>query len=176
MATPLGKGSLFSQFISTLQTENIDFVMKKKIPNVSRVFENAGKIKFVRDQGFIFQQHYPHVFTFISTKEKYCTLEHSDEVYNLPHFDDISKLVDGILSADEEALSAVFEMQYEENQDTWKLSLTPKISELSSLFNLFTIEGNVRQINRILIEYKDKTVITFTFFKTEDVIKDEIRC
>jgi len=176
LATPLDENALFSKCISTLQTKNLDFVMTKKIPHITRVFESAGKIKFERDKGFIFQQHYPNIFTFISTKDRYCTLKNSDELKKLPHFSDISQLIDDILSLDYNALNNSFEADYQDFQNAWKLELIPKISELKRLFNRFVLEGNADTINNITIEYKDGTVVKFTFFKAKDVIKDDIRC
>ena len=176
LAVPLDEHALFSKCIGSLQTENLDYVMNKKIPHVSRVFENAGKIKFERDKGFIFQQHYPNVFTFISTKDEYCTLEHSGELKKLPHFVDIAQLADDILSLNYNILNTSFEAEYEEFDDTWQLFLKPKISELKRLFNRFVLHGNASEINSIVVEYSDGTVVTFTFFKAKDIIKDEIRC
>ena len=170
------KGSNFSIFMSGLQNADVDFVQTKTIPNIKRVFKSVGKIKFVRDKGFIWHQTEPSDFKFISTKKCYRTGNAKNSLSNLPHYSEFSELVDGVLNNNYSMLSSVFSVGYGENLKNWQLVLVPKIDEIKQIFKRITVKGDNSQMSEIKFEYKNNSVVTINFSPSKEALTDEIKC
>lgn len=176
-AGQIQKSSIINELINNIEVENFDFTMQKSIPNISRVFKSSGKVKFVRNNGLVWKQIEPAELTFIATKEKYCTADNSGDLGNLPHFSDISAMIDNVLDGNYAALDNLFHINYaEDKQKNWNLILVPHEKELKAVIGRFVILGNDRQINDIIIEYTSGITITLNFIKTRAFLTDEIHC
>ncbi len=169
-------GNNFSSFIGNLKTAHVDFIQTKTIPNLSRQFQSSGKIKFIKDKGFIWHQSTPNDFIFISTPEQYCTKDESRSLSGLPHYSDFSELIDNVLNHDYTQLKNTFDITYKEEGNNWNLHLSPKITELSDIFKQITVKGDLVQISEVEFQYQNGSIVTIKFFLSKAKLSDEIKC
>ena len=173
---------LFKSFIDNLGVVNLDFEQTKKIPNIKKEFKNSGKLKFIKNKGLIWKEEAPNNLSFIATKKCYLIKEgneikNNDNLNNLPHFDDIKNLIDKILNNDLSELKETFNVDYNELiNNSWNLTLTPKILRIKRYIKTLKILGTRNEILNIEVHYVNKTIIYFNFSKAKVFLDDEIKC
>lgn len=173
-AEELKTDSNFSAFVNNLQTADVDFVQTKNIPNINRSFISTGKIKFVKEKGFIWQQLEPKEYKFISTKDHYRTGDTDNSLSELPHYSDLAELIDDIFNNDFSMLNSAFSIKYSESDENWFLLLIPEVDKIGDIFRQISINGNIFQINEIKFEYRNRSVVTISFSPSKVILKDEI--
>ena len=175
-ATTIDKNSLLDKFITNLKEKNVKFTQTKTISSINKNFTTTGKIKFIKNVGFIFTQETPTTLTFTSTMDKYCTNGQSNTLNNLPYFSQIKSAIDDLLNNNYKKLNEIFNIDYTETTTNWTLFLTPKNSRINEFIKVIQITGNQTDLDEIITTYKNNMEINLKFSNSNGNIKDEIKC
>ena len=175
-ATTIDKNSLLDKFITNLKEKTVKFTQTKTISSINKNFTTTGKIKFIKNVGFIFTQETPTTLTFTSTMDKYCTNGQSNTLNNLPYFSQIKSAIDDLLNNNYKKLNEIFNIDYTETTTNWTLFLTPKNSRINEFIKVIQITGNQTDLDEIITTYKNNMEINLKFSNSNGNIKDEIKC
>ena len=175
-ADPIKPDSLITRFLSNVQKMSLHFEQTKTIPEIERSFKSFGIFQFVRGKGIIIRQEKPNTQTFVSTTEKFCFEDKSDLLENLPHFSGAKSLVDHLLAGDVSDLEKIFEVSYKENSKTWQMDLTPHQDDLKNFIQKIVLKGNVRFIQKVVIEYVDGTKMNIDYSPIQQDLSNDISC
>lgn len=165
------------QFTKNLDTVSASFEQMKLLPESTKRFVATGRVKFKKDNGFIWMQESPKKQTFVSTKEKYCLDGVAQDLNSLPYFYYVRQIIDDVLNGDISGLSTVFAVDYVEyGQDSWQLTAKPRFQAVADILQDMVIYGNTHDLTKVIITYNDGTIVIIKFNRNVAEIKDEIAC
>ena len=168
--------SIVSRFLTNTQKITLYFEQTKNIPDIEKPFQSTGIFQFVKNKGFIVKQEKPKAQNFISTTERFCFEDKTEELKNMPYFSDIKRLIDDLLSGNMDRLEQIFDVAYIENTDSWQMTLTPVRNDMKSFILKVHLTGNEEQITNLIIDYTDGTKINVDFSAIDEDLTNEIDC
>ena len=165
-------------FTDNLDTVSASYTQTKTLPESTKTFQAKGVVKFVKNIGFKWKQQSPNKFNFISTLDSYCINGNTEELSALPYFSQVQSMIQSMLDGDMGTFLSVFNADYSESKQNsdWKLVAIPKISAVSDFLKSMTFMGNIKDLNKLIITYKNGTKIIINFKRIKVDIPDEIKC
>ena len=164
-------------FSKNLESVSASFNQIKLLPESTKRFVATGRVKFTKNQGFIWMQDTPKKQVFVSTKEKYCVDGVAQDLNSLPYFSYVRKIIDDVLNGDISRLQTVFSVEYiEYGKNSWQLTARPRFDAIADILQDVVMYGTTDDLDKIIITYNNGTVVIINFKRMNTEISDEIAC